>query len=122
MMLDVWICGRNVTATKSRAETVLWADARRTAGWLPALREVFVLQNAFEEGHANGPVQIAQHKVGPGKVQLTAVLNIDATFLQLGILVLYNDATFLRCDIPVWDGLPDIQTGLSQKWQEHRVC
>jgi len=38
-------------------------------------------------GHANGSVsfQIAQASVGPGKVPISIVLYIDATFLKRGI-------------------------------------
>ena len=38
-------------------------------------------------GHANGSVsfQIAQTRVGPGKVPISIVLYIDATFLKRGI-------------------------------------
>ena len=38
-------------------------------------------------GHANGSVsfQIAQARVGPGKVPISIVLYIDATFLKRGI-------------------------------------
>ena len=61
----------------------------------------FAFKNAKGEriigGHANGSIsfQLAQLKVGPGKVPISIVLYIDATFIKRGIPIrpIYCEST-----------------------------
>ena len=59
-------------------------------------------------GHANGSVsfQLAQARVGPGKVPISIVLYIDATFLKRGIPIrpIYCKLIYdITCDILCYD-------------------
>ena len=93
-ILDMWQEGdgvQDVRFFKRKVEVVLReliADARLESCQHFAFKEY---KNADGDrilgGHANGSVsfQLAQARVGPGKVPISIVLYIDATFLKRGI-------------------------------------
>ena len=93
-ILDMWQEGdgvQDVRFFKRKVEVVLReliADARLEGCQHFAFKEY---KNANGDrilgGHANGSVsfQLAQARVGPGKVPISIVLYIDATFLKRGI-------------------------------------
>ena len=93
-ILDMWQEGdgvQDVRFFKRKVEVVLrelLADARLEGCQHFAFKEY---KNANGDrilgGHANGSVsfQLAQARVGPGKVPISIILYIDATFLKRGI-------------------------------------
>ena len=93
-ILDMWQEGdgvQDVRFFKRKVEVVLReliADARLEGCQHFAFKEY---KNANGDrilgGHANGSVsfQLAQARVGPGKVPISIILYIDATFLKRGI-------------------------------------
>ena len=93
-ILDMWQEGdgqQDVRFFKRRVEVVLrelLADERLKGSQFYSFKEY---KNSRGDrilgGHANGSVtfQIAQTRVGPGKVPISIVLYIDATFIKRGI-------------------------------------
>jgi hypothetical protein len=110
-VLDMWQEGdgvQDVRFFKRKVEVVLReliADARLEGCQHFAFKEY---KNANGDrilgGHANGSVsfQVAQARVGPGKVPISIVLYIDATFLKRGIPIrpIYCKLVYdIVCDI-----------------------
>ena len=106
-ILDMWQEGdgqQGVRFFKRRVELVLWellADERLEDCQFYAFKEY---KNANGDrilgGPAHGSVsfQIAQTRVGPGKVPVSIVLYIDATFIKRGIPIRPIYREFI-CDI-----------------------